>query len=163
MRGASHNPEIRLTISQQSWMQRAIALAQQATAADEVPVGAIIVAADGTMLAQAHNLVETRQDPTAHAEMLAIRDACNVIGSKSLAGATLFVTLEPCAMCAQAISNARISRLVFGAYDSKSGGVEHGARVFQQSTCHHAPEVIGGTLERECAALLQHFFQAKRK
>src|SRR5690606_35650653 len=101
-------------------------------------------------------------DPTAHAELLALRAAAARIGSPRLVGCHLYVTLEPCAMCAQAIAFARIERLVFGAYDPKGGGVEHGARIFEQATCHHRPEVVGGVMERDCAALLKAFFRARR-
>lgn len=138
-------------------------LAASAVLRGEVPVAAAIIAGDGALLSQAHNEVEIRGDATAHAELLAIRAACALRGSKYLADCTLVVTLEPCAMCAQAASLARISRIIFGAYDYKSGGVEHGARVFSHATCHHAPEIIGGVMERSCAALLTDFFSKKRK
>jgi tRNA(Arg) A34 adenosine deaminase TadA len=143
-------------------MDWALAEAAAAAEAGEVPVGAVLVAADGTLLARAHNLVETRHDPTAHAELLAIRDAARRLGSARLAGADLYVTLEPCAMCAQAIAFARLRKLVFGAYDPKGGGVEHGARIFAQPTTHHRPEVVGGVRETDCAALLKDFFRQRR-
>lgn len=125
-----------------------------------MPVGAVITAADGRVLAAAHNLTRQNHDPTAHAEILAIRAAAGQLGSERLGGCTLTVTLEPCAMCAAAISEARIARLVYGAADPKGGGVEHGARVFRHS--HHVPEVISGIGETESAALLQEFFRARR-
>lgn len=144
-------------------MQRALDQARRAAAAGEVPVGAVIARlAGGEILAEAHNRVEAERDPTAHAELLAIRAAARRLGEKQLADCVLVVTLEPCAMCAQAIAFARLGRLVFGAYDPKGGGVEHGARVFEQATCHHQPEVVGGVRERDCAALLKTFFQARR-
>ena len=143
-------------------MTQLITLARTAGAAGEVPIAAAILGADGSLIATAHNEVEQRHDATAHAEILAIQKASQIRGSKYLQDCTLVVTLEPCAMCAQAASLAKIGKIIFGAYDSKGGGVEHGARVFAQSTCHHAPEVIGGMLEAECGALLVEFFRAKR-
>lgn len=143
-------------------MQLALAQARAAAAAGEVPVGAVLVGPDGSILAQAHNLVETRHDPTAHAEVLAIRAAAQAIGSPRLPECDLYVTLEPCAMCAQAISLARIRRLYFGAYDPKGGGVEHGARIYTHPTCHHVPEVYGGLHEAEASALLKGFFAERR-
>ncbi len=144
-----------------SFMQKALAQANIAYASGEVPVGAVIVR-DGKIIVEAHNLVETGQDPTAHAEILAIRQACNIIGSPRLVDCDLYVTLEPCAMCAQAISLARIRRLYFGANDRKGGGVENGARVFSHPTCHHKPEIYSGIAENECGGILQKFFQEKR-
>jgi len=143
-------------------MQSLISLAHTAASLGEVPIAARIVGADGTVLAEAHNLVETHRDATAHAELLALRAAMEKRGSKYLADCTLYVTLEPCAMCAQAASLAKIKKIIFGAYDPKGGGVEHGARVFSHPTCHHAPEVIGGVMEAECGQLLCDFFKAKR-
>ncbi len=143
-------------------MQLALTEAAAAAGTGEVPVGAVLVGPDGGILAQAGNRVETANDPTAHAEMLVIRAGAQALGSPRLIDCDLFVTLEPCAMCAQAISLARIRRLVFGAYDPKGGGVDHGARVFARETCHHAPQVIGGFMETEAGALLKAFFQAKR-
>jgi len=142
----------------------AIALqeARRAAEAGEVPVGAAVVDAGGRVIARAHNRVEAPPDPTGHAEILALRDAARILGTPRLVDCDLVVTLEPCAMCAQAIAHARIRRLVFGAYDPKGGGVEHGARVFAQPTCHHRPEVVGGVQEREAAALLKSFFAARR-
>ena len=139
-----------------------IDLARQAADCGEVPIAAYIVAEDGSVLATAHNEVEQRCDATAHAELLAIQRACALRDTKYLVDCTLYVTLEPCAMCAQAASLAKIKKIVFGAYDPKGGGVEHGARLFQQPTCHHAPEVVGGVMEAKCSALLKEFFQAKR-
>lgn len=138
-------------------------LARSAADRGEVPVAAAILAADGTVIATAHNEVEQRRDATAHAEMLAIQRACTTLGQKYLSDYTLMVTLEPCAMCAGAIAHAKVGTLVFGAYDAKSGGVEHGARVFAQPTCHHVPEIIGGVMETECAGLLKTFFAEKRR
>lgn len=143
-------------------MQDAYLQAEIARDTHEVPIGAVVVDASGRIVARAHNRVETDADPTAHAEMLVIREACAVLGNKFLEGCDLYVTLEPCAMCAQAIAFARLRRVYFGAYDPKGGGVEHGARVFSQPTCHHTPEVVGGLMERECAALLKAFFAGKR-
>jgi tRNA(Arg) A34 adenosine deaminase TadA len=143
----------------------AIALEEAAAAAGqgEVPVGAVIIdGATGAVIARAGNRMRTLNDPTAHAEMLAIRAAAAQLQTARLDACDLFVTLEPCAMCAAAIAFARIRRLVFGAYDPKGGGVEHGARVFAQPTCHHRPEVIGGVEEQRCQALLQAFFRARR-
>jgi tRNA(Arg) A34 adenosine deaminase TadA len=145
------------------YMGEALAEAGHAAAAGEVPVGAVLVdAASGAILARAHNRVERDGDPTAHAEMLAIRAAAAASGLKRLTGADLYVTLEPCPMCATAIAFARLRRVVFGAYDPKGGGVDHGPRIFQQPTCHHRPEVVGGVQEQACGALLRDFFQARR-
>ncbi|WP_421707749.1 nucleoside deaminase [Algihabitans sp.] len=143
-------------------MELALEEARAAEAAGEVPVGAVLVDEQGRVLARAHNLVERLHDPTAHAELLAIRDAAQRLGTKRLQGATLYVTLEPCAMCAQAIAFARLRRVVFGAYDPKGGGVDHGARIFEQPTTHHRPEVVGGVRESDCAALLTDFFRQRR-
>jgi tRNA(Arg) A34 adenosine deaminase TadA len=151
-----------LTTPKTDYMGEALAEARLAAAAGEVPVGAVLVdAATGEILARAHNRVEQDADPTAHAEMLAIRAAAG-LGLKRLTGADLYVTLEPCAMCAAAIALARLRRLVFGAYDPKGGGVDHGPRFFEQPTCHHRPEIIGGVQERACGALLQDFFRERR-
>jgi len=143
-------------------MSRALAEAQAAEARGEVPIGAVITGPDGAILAAAGNLTRTTNDPTAHAEMLAIREACAKIGSERLLDCDLYVTLEPCPMCAGAISFARIRRLYYGAADPKGGGVEHGARVFNQPTCNHAPEVYAGIDEERAGALLKVFFEAKR-
>ncbi|GJE10481.1 MULTISPECIES: nucleoside deaminase [Methylobacterium] len=140
---------------------RAFAAARAAADLGEVPVGAVVVR-DGAVLAVAHNQPRTLRDPTAHAEILAIRAACAAVGDERLTGCDLYVTLEPCPMCAGAISFARIRRLYYGAADPKGGGVEHGPRVFNQPTCHHAPEVYGGFREGEAAALLRAFFAQRR-
>lgn len=143
-------------------MALALEQARAAAARGEVPVGAVVTDATGAVLAAAGNEVEARNDPTAHAEMLALRAAARRLGSTRLPGCTLTVTLEPCPMCAQAASFFRIKRLIFGAYDPKGGGVEHGARVFAAPSCHHVPEVIGGLRESDCAALLRAFFAERR-
>lgn len=142
-------------------MRRALALAERAAAEGEVPVGAIVVR-NGEVLGEGANAPRRLSDPTAHAEMLAIRAAAERIGTDRLQECELWVTLEPCAMCAGAIALARISRLYYGAPDPKGGGVEHGARVFTQPTCHHRPEVYAGIGETEAGTLLRAFFQAKR-
>jgi tRNA(Arg) A34 adenosine deaminase TadA len=142
-------------------MVAAIAEAEAAAARGEVPVGAAIVS-DGKIVARAGNRMREFSDPTAHAEMLAIREACAALGSERLSGADLYVTLEPCPMCAAAISFARIRRLYFGASDPKGGGVEHGARIFSQPSCHHAPEIYGGIGEARSARLLKAFFARRR-
>lgn len=139
----------------------AFAAARAAGAMHEVPVGAVIVR-DGEVLAVAHNRPRALHDPTAHAEILAIRAACLALGDERLVGCDLYVTLEPCPMCAGAISMARVRRLYFSAYDPKGGGVEHGPRVFNHPTCHHVPEVYGGLRESESATLLRGFFQTRR-
>ncbi len=143
-------------------MDRAFAEARAAAERGEVPVGAVVVDAEGRILAAAGNRVEADSDPTAHAEILALRAAAQALGTPRLVDCDLYVTLEPCAMCAQAIAFARIRRLVFGAYDAKGGGVEHGARVFEQATCHHRPEIVGGVREAEAAAMLKGFFEERR-
>jgi tRNA(adenine34) deaminase len=146
----------------QSHMLAALAEAEAAAARGEVPVGAVVVGGDGNLLARAGNRTRELADPTAHAEMLAIRQACAAQGSERLDRADIYVTLEPCPMCAAAMSFARIRRLYFGAGDSKGGGVEHGPRIFSQPTCHHAPEVYGGIEEARARALLQEFFARRR-
>lgn len=145
-----------------SHMARALAEAQAAAERGEVPVGAVVAGPDGTVLAAAGNRTRELNDPTAHAELLAIRAACAALGSERLIGCDLYVTLEPCAMCAAAISFARLRRLYYGAADPKGGGVEHGARVFSQETCHHSPEIYPGLDEARASALLKSFFQEKR-
>lgn len=142
------------------FMALALEQAEAACARGEVPVGAVIVR-DGQVIAAAGNRVEELGDPTAHAEMLAIRQAV-AVGDKRLDDCDLYVTLEPCPMCAAAISLARVRRLYFGAYDPKGGGVEHGAKVFDHPTCHHRPEVYGGLEESRAAYLLRNFFAARR-
>jgi tRNA(Arg) A34 adenosine deaminase TadA len=147
----------------QNYMKRALEAAEAAAARGEVPVGAVVVdSSSGEILATAGNRTEELADPTAHAEMLAIRDAASRLGAPRLAGCDLYVTLEPCPMCAGAISFARIRRLYFGASDPKGGGVEHGARVFEHPTCHHRPEVYGGIDEARAGALLKIFFAERR-
>jgi tRNA(adenine34) deaminase len=144
-------------------MAQALAEAAAAGARGEVPVGAVVVdGASGAVLAAAGNRVEELGDPTAHAEMLAVRAAAARLGSPRLSGCDLYVTLEPCPMCAAAISFARVRRLYFGAADPKGGGVEHGARIFAQSTCHHRPEVYGGLDEARAGELLRRFFAERR-
>jgi tRNA(adenine34) deaminase len=143
-------------------MALAFAEAEAAGWRGEVPVGAVLVGVDGAVIAASGNQVEATSDPTAHAEMVVLRAGAAALGQKLLDGCDLYVTLEPCPMCAAAISLARIRRVYFGAYDAKSGGVEHGPRIFDQPTCHHRPEIYGGIDERRAAALLRAFFQAKR-
>jgi tRNA(Arg) A34 adenosine deaminase TadA len=143
-------------------MLAALAQAEAAAARGEVPVGAVVVDANGAVLARAGNRTRELADPTAHAEMLAIREACQALGSERLGDADLYVTLEPCPMCATAISFARLRRLYFGAGDPKGGGVEHGPRIFSQPTCHHAPELYGGIEEVRAGALLREFFESRR-
>ena len=143
-------------------MELALQEARAAAARGEVPVGALVVAPDGVVLARAGNAVEATHDASAHAELLALRAAAAQRGDPRLPDCDLVVTLEPCPMCAQAISFFRIRRLIFGAYDPKGGGVEHGARIFDAASCHHRPEVIGGVREREAAELLQRFFAGLR-
>ena len=144
-------------------MSSALAEAEAAASRDEVPVGAVIVdPATGEILAAAGNRTREQDDPTAHAELLAIRQAAAALGSERLAGCDLYVTLEPCPMCAQAISFARIRRLYFGASDAKGGGVENGPRIFAAASCHHAPEIYGGIDETRAADLLRSFFRDRR-
>ena len=142
-------------------MERALALAAEAAAEGEAPVGAVVMEGE-RLLGVGRNRMQELGDPTAHAEMLAIREACRVTGSERLVGCDLYVTLEPCPMCAAAISFARIRRLYFGAGDPKGGGVEHGPRIFSHATCHHAPEVYDGISEAIAAALLKDFFAGRR-
>jgi tRNA(adenine34) deaminase len=143
-------------------MELALKEAELAAGRGEVPVGAVLVAPGGRILASDGNRTRERNDPTAHAEILVLRQACRATGSERLTGFDLYVTLEPCTMCAAAISFARIRRLYFGASDAKMGGIEYGARFFNQPTCHHAPEVYGGIAESEAARLLQVFFARRR-
>jgi tRNA(adenine34) deaminase len=148
---------------QPTFMALALAEAEAAAAAGEVTVGAVLVdSATGRILARARNRVEELGDPTAHAELIAISEAARAAGAKRLTQADLYVTLEPCPMCAQAIAFARLRRLYFGAYDPKGGGVEHGPRIFAQSGCNHRPEIVGGVEERRAAALLRGFFRERR-
>ncbi len=150
-------------MSKSTYMEMALKEASLAADRGEVPVGAVIVdGLGGEVLAWAGNRTEESNDPTAHAEILAIREAASKLGNPRLENCDLYVTLEPCPMCATAISFARLRRLYFGAYDPKGGGVDHGPRVFEQSTCHHRPEVIGGMEESRSAALLKQFFRELR-
>ena len=142
-------------------MARALELAREAAVTGEVPVGAVVVK-DGAIIGEAHNAPRALADPTAHAEILALRRAASALGSERLEGCELWVTLEPCAMCAGAIALARIARLYYGAPDPKGGAVEHGARVFEQPQCLHRPEVYAGIGEEPAAALLREFFAARR-
>ena len=143
-------------------MRRALDLAQIAADWGEVPVGAVIVK-DGVIIAEGHNRPRESHDPTAHAEIVAIRAAAAKLGNERLDGCDLYVTLEPCAMCAGAIAHARIARLYYGADDPKGGAVVHGPRFFEQPTCHWRPQVTGGVLAQESSDLLKGFFQARRK
>ena len=152
-----------MAAERRNFMALALAEAEKAAAAGEVPIGAVLVhGPSGDILAAAHNLVETQSDPTAHAELLAIRAASAKAGAKRLVDCDLYVTLEPCPMCAQAISFARLRRLYYGASDPKGGGVEHGPRIFAQPTCHHRPELYGGIDEARAAELLRGFFRERR-
>jgi tRNA(adenine34) deaminase len=143
-------------------MGRALEEAAAAAESGEVPVGAVLADATGAIVAAAGNRVERDRDPTAHAEMLVLRAGAAALGMKRLADCDLYVTLEPCPMCAAAIALARIRRLYFAAYDPKGGGVEHGPRIFEQPTCNHRPEIYGGIAERPAAELLRKFFRARR-
>ena len=143
------------------FMDEALAEARLAAERGEVPVGAVIVL-DGKIVSRSGNRTRAEKDITAHAEMVAIRHACETLGQERLAGADLYVTLEPCTMCAAAISFARIRRLYYGAEDPKGGAVDNGVRFYAQPTCHHAPEVYSGLGETEAAGLLTGFFKAKR-
>lgn len=143
-------------------MDTALGQARAAAARGEVPVGAVLVGPSGAVVAEAGNRTRELSDPSAHAEMLAIRTACAAVGSERLPGHVLFVTLEPCAMCAAAIAAARVARVVYGAADPKSGGVAHGARVFTHPQAHHVPEVVDGIGAAASEALLKEFFAARR-
>lgn len=143
------------------YMRLALAQARKAAESGEVPIGAVVVK-DGEVIAAGHNAPRERRDPTSHAEMEAIRAAARILGNERLEGCELWVTLEPCAMCAGAIVHARIARLYYGAADPKGGAVEHGARVFEQEQCLHRPEVYPGIGEAESADLLREFFQRRR-
>ena len=145
-------------------MEAAFEQAYKAEMRGEVPIGGVLVNVNtGTILAAQGNRVEELTDPTAHAEILLIRDAAKLKQSPRLIDCDLYVTLEPCPMCAQAISFARIRRLFFAAYDAKGGGVDHGPRIYSHTTCHHSPEVIGGVREQQGTKMLQAFFKNKRK
>jgi tRNA(adenine34) deaminase len=143
-------------------MALAIEAAREAASAGEVPVGAVIVDPSGAVIATAANRTRRDRDPTAHAEMLAIREAAARLGNERLDGCDLWVSLEPCAMCAGAIAQARIARLYYGAADPKGGAIEHGPRLFGQPTVHHRPEIYGGIGEQEASLLLRDFFSARR-
>lgn len=145
-----------------SYMDEALEEARAAGARGEVPVGAVLISPEGRILARAGNRTRELNDPTAHAEMLVIREACAVLGTERLPGTSLYVTLEPCAMCAAAIAAARIAKLYYGAEDPKSGGVAHGARVFDHAQAHHTPEIYPGIAEEDAAALLKAFFASRR-
>jgi tRNA(Arg) A34 adenosine deaminase TadA len=150
-------------MSQTHYMTQALLEARAAAARGEVPIGAVVVdILSGQVLASAGNETEQNNDPTAHAELLALQRACKIKGTPRLPECDLYVTLEPCPMCAAALSFARIRRVYFGAYDPKSGGVEHGPKIFSHPTCHHKPEVYGGIEEQECSEVLKEFFKDKR-
>ena len=144
-------------------MRKALQIAEAAQGGGDVPVGAVVVDATGALLGQGHNRREADADPTAHAEILAIRAAAVAIGEPRLPDCDLYVTLEPCAMCAAAIGFARIRRVYYGAYDPKGGAIEHGPRWFQQPTCHHQPDIYGGIEEGRAGELLRDFFAARRQ
>ena len=145
------------------YMQLALVQAQHAAAIDEIPVGCLIVNPSGNeIIASTHNRNQHTFDATAHAEILAIRQACEKISQNRLWDMDMYVTLEPCAMCAAAISFARIKNLYFGAYDEKGGAVVNGVKFYEQKTCHHKPQICGGILEKQCSEILKQFFQNKR-
>ncbi len=146
-----------------TYMQQALVLAKQAYSEDEIPVGCLIVnPSTGEIVSLTHNLSQHSEDATAHAEILAIRDACKKLKQNRLRGMDMYVTLEPCTMCAAAISFARIQNIYFGAYDEKGGAVVNGIKFYDSPTCHHRPNVSGGHLEVECSTLLKEFFKNKR-
>ena len=149
-------------MSYKDHMKLALQYAERAFQIGEVPVGAVIVNADGNVIATAHNLVESELDATSHAECLVLRKAMRRLGQKHLEKCDLWVTLEPCAMCAGAISNARIRRLYYAVEDKKGGAVDNGSRVFSHPTCHHKPEIYGGIMETQSASLLKKFFLGRR-
>ncbi len=149
-------------MNDEEYMRQALLEAEVAAKQGEVPVGAVIVGSDGEIIARAHNAPIGISDPTAHAEILALREAAYKTGNYRLAGLTLYVTLEPCAMCAGAISHARIKRLVYGADDKKGGAVKNGVRFFEQAACHSRPQVKGGVLAAECGQILKAFFKTRR-
>ncbi len=149
--------------AQNKYMIEAIAQAKAAAARGEIPVGAVLVnGVTGEIVARAGNQTEEWHDATAHAEILLLQEGGKIFGAPRLVDCDLYVTLEPCPMCAAAISLARIRRVYFGAYDPKSGGIDHGPRIYTHSTCHHVPEVYGGLNEQECATLLKDFFRERR-
>ncbi len=162
-----HNPALYKGHIQENithtYMDMAIKQAQKGSAQEEVPIGAIIVHnPTNTIIAQAHNTCNQEQNPTKHAEILAIDQACKHLNSTYLTNCTIYVTLEPCAMCAMALSYTKIHKIIFGAYDPKSGGIEHGAQIYTHPQTHHKPETIGGIQEQTCKTLLTSFFQSKR-
>ncbi len=158
------NPVLAILLPDQAYMQQALQQAALAYAADEVPIGAVIVHVDtGEVVASAYNQTIQLHDPTAHAEISAIRQVCQSVGAQRIPEYDLYVTLEPCPMCAAAISFARIRRVVYGAHDAKSGGLSVGPCLYSHAQLHHKPEVISGVLADESTALLQQFFQAKRQ
>lgn len=150
------------TTENKDYMGMALTEAEAAARAGEVPVGAVIVGPTGAVLARAHNRMRGHHDPTAHAEITAIRAACAALGNERLTGCDLYVTLEPCPMCAGAIAEARLARLYYGAADMKGGAVDNGIALFAQASCHHRPEIYGGLRETDCAALLRDFFALRR-
>lgn len=152
-----------LAVKPSPFMTRALELAAQAAARGEVPVGAVLVdGLTGAVIAEAHNRTETDRDATAHAEILVLRAGGAALGSPRLPHCDLYVTLEPCPMCAAAIALARLRRVYFAAFDPKGGGVDHGPRIFEQASCHHRPEIYGGVAESAAAALLRAFFAERR-
>ena len=150
-----------LGLTKTDFMENALLEAKKGAALGEVPVGAVLVR-DGEIIAQAHNLVERDKDPTAHAEMLVIREGARKLGESRLQKCDIYITLEPCPMCAQALSFARVSRIFYGAYDPKGGGVDHGPQIFKHKTAFHKPQVISGVQETQCREVLQQFFQSLR-
>lgn len=148
-------------VAQNYYMKQALELANEAYEQEEVPVGAVIVY-EGQIIARAHNLTEKLSDPTAHAELLAIRQACSYLGQSRLVDCDLYVTLEPCTMCAGAISHARVRRVFYGAYDPKGGAVDHGVKFFHSPNCLHKPEVISGIAEQDAQNILRDFFKERR-
>lgn len=150
-------------MTQEDYMRQALALAAQAEQVDEIPVGCLIVnPADGEIIAATYNLSQHSEDATAHAEILALREACRKLGQNRLRNMDMYVTLEPCTMCAAAISFARINHLYFGAYDEKGGAIVNGVKFYEQPTCHHRPMVSSGILQEECSRILKDFFKKKR-
>ena len=150
-------------MTSEEYMQKALDLAKLSAIKDEIPVGCLIVnSATGEIIASAHNLSQHSEDATAHAEILAIRQACQILKQNRLWDMDMYVTLEPCTMCAAAISFARIKNLYFGAYDEKGGAVTNGIKFYEQKTCHHKPNVVGGILEKDCSQILKDFFKNKR-
>ncbi len=147
----------------EEYMQKALNLAKISATQDEIPVGCLIVdSATGEIISSTHNLSQHSEDATAHAEILAIRQACQILKQNRLWDMDMYVTLEPCTMCASAISFARIKNLYFGAYDEKGGAVINGVKFYEQKTCHHKPNVVGGILEEKCSQILKDFFKNKR-